>query len=79
MTEIQRIQEKVNYAKDRFKAYLNSLVGPGAQRATSLEQSLFNLEGVYEDDGVLRREELEHLRKSFNEIDFNQLVEENYE
>ena len=76
MTEIQRIQEKVNYAKDRFRAYLNSLVGLGAPKASDREKTLFNLEDVYKDDGVLRRDELEHIRRSFNELDFDQLVEE---
>jgi hypothetical protein len=73
MTEINRIQEKVEYAKNRFGQYLNSLVGLGSQRATTREIELFNLEDAY-DDGVLRRDELNHLRYSFQTIDFDELV-----
>lgn len=75
MTEIQRIQEKVEYSKNKFSQYLNSLVGLGSKQATTREIELFNIANAY-DDGVLRRDELMHLRQSFLELDFDKLVSE---
>jgi hypothetical protein len=76
MTDIKKIQDKVQYSKDSFQAYLNSLVGPGAKVATARERELFNLTDAY-SDGIIRREELNHLRYSFNNVNFKELVAQN--